>query len=233
MLHDDEIALRQVGARPTPPYFSNGSKSSAGLRRHLGGEVDRRAAGHETVSGSSPSRMTRSARQLRRDEVQVRQLGDGVADLLVDRAGDLAALHVDDRNVHVRRRDRGRQRLVAIRDRHDGVGLEVVEHRRELDQAEAGGLRRRRRGSRPRAPCRRARRSGSRRARSPGRRCRSDRAAPRRRRRAAARGRDGRWIAVQRGPDAGVARTRGDDDADFSFGHVVEVTAFDVVGDSS
>ena len=85
-------------------------------------------------------RMTRSAASSGRDEVQVGELGDGVPDLLVDRAGDLAALDVGERDVHVGGRDRGRQRLVAVGDGDDDVGLEIVEDRGQLEQPEAGRL---------------------------------------------------------------------------------------------
>ena len=108
---------------PTPPYFSNGSKSSAGLRRDLRGDVDRRAAGEDDRVRVLAQPDHALARQLRRHEVQVRQLRDRVADLLVDRAGDLAALHVDDRDVHVGRGHGRRERLVAVGDRDHRVGL--------------------------------------------------------------------------------------------------------------
>ena len=50
------------------------------------------------------------AERLGRDEVQMRQLGDGVAHGVVDRAfGNLAAMDVRDRNAHQRGRGRGRQ----------------------------------------------------------------------------------------------------------------------------
>ena len=97
----------------------------------------------KTVAGSSPIRTHALGGRSVDDEVQVRELRDRVAHLLVDRAGDLAALDVRDRDVHVRRGDRGRERLVAVGDGDDDVGLEVVEHRRQLEQAEAGRLRRR------------------------------------------------------------------------------------------
>ena len=78
--------------------------------------------------------------RLGRHEVQIRELGDRMPDLLVDGTGDLAALDVGKRDVQVARRDSGGQGLEAVRDGHDDVGLEVVERRRQFDDTEAGGL---------------------------------------------------------------------------------------------
>ena len=75
--------------------------------------------------------------------MQVRQLGDRVPHLLVNRSGDLAALHVHERNVHVRRGDGGGERLVAVGDRDHRIGPDVVEDRRQLRQADACRFRRR------------------------------------------------------------------------------------------
>jgi hypothetical protein len=72
--------------------------------------------------------------------MNVGELGHGVTDFLVDRSGHFPALHVRDRDVHVRRGHRRGERLVAIRHRHHDVGLEVVEHGRQLEQSQAGAL---------------------------------------------------------------------------------------------
>ena len=144
---------------PTPPYFSNGSKSSAGCAATSAAmSID-----GQPVTTTVARRLAQPdhalARALGRHQVQVRQLGDGVAHLLVDRAGDLAALHVDDRDVHVRRGHRGGQRLVAIGDRHHRVGLAGCRTRSPARPARGRWTWPRSPGSRPRAPCRRARRS--------------------------------------------------------------------------
>ena len=77
--------------------------------------------------------------------MDVRELRHRVADGLVDVAGDLAAHRVRERDVHVRRRERGRHRLEAVADRDHDVGLQPLERGRELEQAEPGRLRHRRR----------------------------------------------------------------------------------------
>ena len=57
----------------------------------------------------------------------MRELRHRVADALVDRARHLAALRVRDGDVHVRRRDRGRDRLEAVGDGDDDVRLQQLE----------------------------------------------------------------------------------------------------------
>ena len=66
--------------------------------------------------------------------MDVGELGDGVTDVLVDVAGNLAAHGVGERNVHVGGGQRRRHRLEAIADREHDVGLECLEDRRQLDQ---------------------------------------------------------------------------------------------------
>ena len=79
-------------------------------------------------------------------EMHVRELRHRVADALVDRAADLAAHRVRDRDVHVGRGDRRRHRLEAIADADDDVGLEHARRRVGSSmQPEARGLRHRRR----------------------------------------------------------------------------------------
>ena len=85
-------------------------------------------------------RMTRSAARVGRHQMHIGQLGHRVTDLLVDRSGHFAALDVRDGDVHVRRADGRGERLVAIRHGDDDIGLQVVEDRGQLEQAEAGGL---------------------------------------------------------------------------------------------
>ena len=87
----------------------------------------------------------RSAASLVRREMQVRELGDRVADALVDRAGDLPAHRVRERDVHVGAGDRRRHRLEAVADGDDDVGLEQLEQRRQLQQPQPGRLRHRHR----------------------------------------------------------------------------------------
>src|SRR5687768_13090608 len=65
-----------------------------------------------------------------------------MAHLLVDRAGDLTPLHVDDRNVHVRRSHGSRECLVSIGHRDHGVRRQIVKDGRELDEPESCRLRR-------------------------------------------------------------------------------------------
>ena len=75
--------------------------------------------------------------KLRGNEVHVRQLGNGMAHLVVDRSGELAALDMDERHVHVRGRDRVGDRLVAVGDGHDGVGSEPRQHGGQFHQRDA------------------------------------------------------------------------------------------------
>ena len=55
------------------------------------------------------------------DEMEVRELGDGVTHALVDAAGDVAALDVRDGDVEIGRRHRNRQLLEPIAADHDQV----------------------------------------------------------------------------------------------------------------
>ena len=66
----------------------------------------------------------------------MRQLGDGVTHILVDRAGDLAALGVGDGNIHVARGNGGGDGLEPVGDRQHDVGLERLEMGGKLDGAE-------------------------------------------------------------------------------------------------
>src|SRR5712691_1960100 len=72
--------------------------------------------------------------------MHVRELRHRVADRLVDVAGDLAAHRVRERDVHVRRGERGGHRLEAVADRDHDVGLEALERGRQLEQPETRGL---------------------------------------------------------------------------------------------
>ena len=85
------------------------------------------------------------AAQLGGREVEVGELRDGVADALVDRARDLAALRVGERDVHVRGRDGRGDRLEAVGDRDHDVGLQELEDGRQLEQSESRRLGHRRR----------------------------------------------------------------------------------------
>ena len=108
----------------------------------LRSDVDRRAAGAmDGLRGLAEANEV-LRRELGAREMQVGELGDGVPHLLVDRARDLAALQMGDRDVGVGGRDRGRERLEAVGDRHHHVGPERVEHARQFHDAEAGRLRR-------------------------------------------------------------------------------------------
>jgi hypothetical protein len=73
--------------------------------------------------------------------MQVRQLGDRVADALVDRAGDLAALQVGDAHVHAQRGLGDGQRLVAVGDDQHPVRPLPLDHRLHRQHAAAGGAR--------------------------------------------------------------------------------------------
>ena len=84
-------------------------------------------------------------RVLVRRKMHVRELGDRVADALVDRAGHLPAHRVRERDVHVGARHGRGHRLEAIADGHDDVRLQQLEQRRQLEQPQPGGLRHRHR----------------------------------------------------------------------------------------
>ena len=110
--------------------------------------VARRSRAPDRCAGSRRRAPCRDARPCGRcarpppvgRKVQVRQLGHGVADALVDGAADLAAHGVGDGDVHVGGGDRRGHRLEAVADAHHDVGLQHLEHRRQLQQPEAGGL---------------------------------------------------------------------------------------------
>src|SRR5262249_16252589 len=74
------------------------------------------------------------------DEVQVRELGDRVADALVDAAGDVASLDVRDRPIEIRGSHRDRELLEAIAADHDDVRIGGVNPVGELERREARRL---------------------------------------------------------------------------------------------
>ena len=84
------------------------------------------------------------ARLLACRKVHVRELRHRVADALVDRAADLPAHRVRQRDVHVRRRHRRRHRLEPIADGDDDVGPQLIEDQWQLDEPHPGGLHHRR-----------------------------------------------------------------------------------------
>ena len=73
-------------------------------------------------------------------EVQVRELGDRMPHLLIDRPGHFAPLNMRHRNVQVGGCDGCSDRFKAVGDRDDHVRLQVVEHRCQLEHPEAGRL---------------------------------------------------------------------------------------------
>ena len=78
---------------------------------------------------------------LGRREMHVRQFGDGVANALVDRAGNLATLGVGERDIHVTGGDRGRHGLETVSDREHDIGTQIFELRGQFDDAHAGRFR--------------------------------------------------------------------------------------------
>src|SRR5688572_10983150 len=69
--------------------------------------------------------------------MEICELRDSVPYLFIDGTGNLTTLNVHDRDVHVRRSDRGCQCLVAIGHSDHGIRLQVVEHGGKLDEPEA------------------------------------------------------------------------------------------------
>ena len=78
--------------------------------------------------------------------MDVREFRHRVSDFFIDGTGDLSALDVRERDVHVRSCDGGRDCLVAVGDGDDDIGFEIVEDGREFRESDAGGLRHRCRG---------------------------------------------------------------------------------------
>ena len=220
MLHDHEVAARRgrPSGRRRRTSRTDRSRAPAAPRTSAAMSIDGQPV-TTTASGSSPRRITRS----RASSVETRCRFDS----LVTAWRTFSSIEpvtsppctCTTRDVHVGGGHRGGQRLVAVGDRDHDVGLQVVEHRRQLEQAEAGGLRRRHqvlalehhvdalpRSSKP--------------SRSIA--CIGVAVAVEQRRG----GDDQLQLEVgmlvdrlQRGADAGVARPGGDDDADLPFGH--------------
>src|SRR5262249_30973789 len=106
----------------------------------LAGNVAAGAADAEDGVGALAHAGDVFGRALRAREMEVGELGDGVASAFVNRAADFSALNVDDADVHVSGGDGGGERLVAVADDQYHVGLEPVELAGKLDHAEADGL---------------------------------------------------------------------------------------------
>ena len=191
MLHDDQVALREILARPDAPVSFERVEVELRLRCDLRGDVDRRTPReHDRVRLLAQLDHSLAGKR-RRHQMEVGELRDGVPHLLVDRTGHFAALHVHDGNVHVGRGDGRRQRLVPVGDGDHGIRLEVVEHGGQLDESQSRGLRRRDEILALEHHVDAGRRLRTRRARSPESRCRIARGAPTRRRRAGVRDRGG------------------------------------------
>ena len=107
MLHHDEVAVGQIEPRADARRIARTGRSRApdsrrisaarSIGRTAGDEHRRRILTHANDALGGP---------VGGDQVQVGELGDGVAHLFVDRPGHLAALNMRDRDVHVGRRPR-------------------------------------------------------------------------------------------------------------------------------
>ena len=102
--------------------------------------VDRRAAGDMDGVRPLAHAQEKFAGALGRREMNMGELGDGVAHILVDRAGHLAALRVSHRDIHVARGDGGGDGFEPVGDGQHHVGLQRLEMRGKLDGAETDRL---------------------------------------------------------------------------------------------
>jgi hypothetical protein len=92
-------------------------------RLHGGDPVDPRAAHRVDAPGLLPHLRDAPGVRLGRGEVEMRELGDGVADLIVHRAlGHLAAVDVRHRQRKGQSRHRCGQHLEAIAEHHEEIG---------------------------------------------------------------------------------------------------------------
>ena len=70
-------------------------------------------------------------------EMQMRQLGDGVAMDVVDAAGNIAGLDVRNHHAHLHRAHRGGQRLAAVAEQQQHVRRKLLQDRRQPFDAAA------------------------------------------------------------------------------------------------
>ncbi len=81
---------------------------------------------------------------LRRDEMQARHLGDGMADRIVEGAGShLATMDVRDRNVQQRGGNRSRQDFEAVAEHDQHIRRKLRQRVRKAGKADAGAARHR------------------------------------------------------------------------------------------
>jgi hypothetical protein len=111
----------------------------------LGHEVDARTADAMHVLGPFAETDDALGGAAARREMDMREFRHGVADALVDRAGDLATHRVRHGDVHVGGGEGRRHRLETVADGQNDVRLDPLEDARQLEQAEAGRFRHRRR----------------------------------------------------------------------------------------
>src|SRR5262245_18243731 len=112
MLHDDEITIRQIRGPTDPAIFSRRIEYALGTRRDFRRDINRGTAGDMHVGWIFTELLDALTGEIGRDKMKVGELGDRMPYLFVDRAGHLAALDVHKRDVHVRRGDGRRERLV-------------------------------------------------------------------------------------------------------------------------
>ena len=68
------------------------------------------------------------------------EFGDRMPHFLVYVSRDFASLDVRQRNVHIRRCNRGCHGFKTVGDGHHDIGLEVVENGRKLEDSDTGGF---------------------------------------------------------------------------------------------
>ena len=101
------------------------------------GDVAAGAADAQDRVGSFAHAHQIVGRALGAREMIMRELGDGVAGAFVDRAGNFAALDVNDADIHVGGGKSGSESLVAVADEHHDVGLQPLKFAGKFHYGEA------------------------------------------------------------------------------------------------
>ena len=115
VLEDDDVALGEIGPlADAPVVLEERLVVDLRLLQRPARDVDGGAAGVEHAVRALAHANHALGGSLGRDHVEVGELRHRVADLLVDRAGDLAALDVHQRDVQVGGCDGGGHGLVAV-----------------------------------------------------------------------------------------------------------------------
>jgi len=139
VLHHDDIVLLWVDRPgPYPAVARVGIEIEVIAVIDAGREVNRRAAGDEHPIRALPHLDHTFCCILTGNQVNIGELGVGMADFLVDGASHFTALHMGERNIHISGGDGCGNRFKPVGNGDDDIRPVIVENGRKFLQGQPG-----------------------------------------------------------------------------------------------